>query len=107
MESFTFEPKRVCSKRIDFALDEEGRLHDVKFMGGCPGNLPAIGKLVEGIDKTGINHHGNLAFVPAQSNQIRESITRNHRVEFFSLVSGRHDEIYINAGLPGDIFTHF
>ncbi|MBQ4495299.1 MAG: TIGR03905 family TSCPD domain-containing protein [Selenomonadaceae bacterium] len=48
MESFTFEPKRVCSKRIDFALDEEGRLHDVKFMGGCPGNLPAIGKLVEG-----------------------------------------------------------
>ena len=50
MESFTFEPKRVCSKRIDFALDEEGRLHDVKFMGGCPGNLPAIGKLVEGKD---------------------------------------------------------
>lgn len=50
MENFTFEPKRVCSKRIDFALDEEGRLHDVKFMGGCPGNLPAIGKLVEGKD---------------------------------------------------------
>ncbi|MBD3878827.1 MAG: TIGR03905 family TSCPD domain-containing protein [Quinella sp. 1Q5] len=50
MESFTFEPKRVCSKRIDFALDEEGRLHDVKFMGGCPGNLPAIGRLVEGKD---------------------------------------------------------
>ncbi|MBR2773989.1 MAG: TIGR03905 family TSCPD domain-containing protein [Selenomonadaceae bacterium] len=50
MESFTFEPKRVCSKRIDFALDEEGRLHDVKFMGGCPGNLLAIGKLVEGKD---------------------------------------------------------
>ena len=50
MKSFTFEPKRVCSKRIDFALDEEGRLHDVKFMGGCPGNLPAIGKLVEGKD---------------------------------------------------------
>lgn len=50
MESFTFAPKRVCSKRIDFALDEEGRLHDVKFMGGCPGNLPAIGKLVEGKD---------------------------------------------------------
>ena len=50
MESFTFEPRRVCSKRIDFALDEEGRLHDVKFMGGCPGNLPAIGRLVEGKD---------------------------------------------------------
>ena len=50
MESYTFTPQRVCSKRIDFALDEEGRLHDVQFTGGCPGNLPAIGKLVEGKD---------------------------------------------------------
>ena len=50
MESYTFTPQRVCSKRIDFALDEAGRLHDVQFMGGCPGNLPAIGKLVEGKD---------------------------------------------------------
>ena len=50
MKSYTFEPQRVCSKRIDFSLDEENRLHDVKFFGGCPGNLPAIGKLVEGKD---------------------------------------------------------
>ena len=44
MESYSFNPQRVCSKRIDFSL------HDVKFLGGCPGNLPAIGKLVEGKD---------------------------------------------------------
>ena len=50
MKSYTFEPQRVCSKRIDFSLDEDNRLHDVKFFGGCPGNLPAIGKLVEGKD---------------------------------------------------------
>ena len=50
MESYSFTPQRVCSKRIDFALDAENRLHDVKFTGGCPGNLPAIGKLVEGKD---------------------------------------------------------
>ena len=48
MNSYTFEPQRVCSKRIDFNLDDEGKLHDVKFLGGCPGNLVAIGKLVEG-----------------------------------------------------------
>jgi len=48
MQSYTFQPRRVCSKRIDFALDEAGRLHDVQFTGGCPGNLQAIGKLVEG-----------------------------------------------------------
>ena len=50
MESYSFTPQRVCSKRIDFALDAEGLLHDVKFTGGCPGNLPAIGRLVEGKD---------------------------------------------------------
>ena len=50
MESYTFNPQRVCSKRIDFSLDEAGRLHDVNFLGGCPGNLPAIGRLVEGKD---------------------------------------------------------
>jgi len=50
MENFSFNPQRVCSKRIDFALDDENRLHDVKFTGGCPGNLQAIGKLIEGKD---------------------------------------------------------
>lgn len=50
MESYNFTPQRVCSKRIDFNLDAEGRLHNVKFTGGCPGNLSAIGKLVDGKD---------------------------------------------------------
>ena len=50
MDNYSFNPQRVCSKRIDFALDEQNRLHDVKFLGGCPGNLLAIGKLVEGKD---------------------------------------------------------
>ena len=50
MESYSFNPQRVCSKRIDFTLDEQNRLHDVNFIGGCPGNLKAIGRLVEGKD---------------------------------------------------------
>lgn len=50
MENYSFNPQRVCSKRIDFALDGENRLHNVKFTGGCPGNLLAIGRLVEGKD---------------------------------------------------------
>lgn len=50
MDSYSFTPQKVCSKRIDFNLDAEGRLHNVKFTGGCPGNLSAIGKLVDGKD---------------------------------------------------------
>ena len=50
MENYSFNPQRVCSKLITFNLDEQNHLHDVTFVGGCPGNLPAIGRLVEGKD---------------------------------------------------------
>ena len=39
----------ICAKRITFEL-EDGKLHNVKFFGGCPGNLQAIPKLIEGAD---------------------------------------------------------
>ena len=50
MASYEYTPERVCAKQIFFDLDEENRLHNVKFEGGCPGNLQAIGKLIEGAD---------------------------------------------------------
>lgn len=50
MKNFSYEPERVCSKNISFSIDNEGKIHDVNFVGGCPGNLPAIAKLVEGKD---------------------------------------------------------
>lgn len=50
MKTYSFLPKGVCARKIDFEMDAEGRLHNVKFTGGCPGNLLAIGKLVEGAE---------------------------------------------------------
>ena len=50
MKNFSYQPQRVCSKQILFDIDDENKLHNVKFIGGCPGNLLAIGKLVEGQD---------------------------------------------------------
>ena len=49
MEHVSFNPQGVCSVKIDFDV-EDGKLHNVKFTGGCNGNLKAIGKLVEGKD---------------------------------------------------------
>ena len=48
MASFSFQPTGVCSQEILFEVDEQGCVHNVQFIGGCPGNLAAIGKLVEG-----------------------------------------------------------
>lgn len=50
MEHITYTPKGVCSVKIDLDIDEEGKLHNVGFVGGCNGNLKAIGLLVEGKD---------------------------------------------------------
>ena len=47
MQHFTYVPHGVCSRRIDFDL-EDGRLHVVRLVSGCNGNLKAIGKLLEG-----------------------------------------------------------
>ncbi len=49
MEHITFNPQGVCSVRLDFDIDD-GKLYNVKFTGGCNGNLKAIGRLVEGKD---------------------------------------------------------
>ena len=46
---YTFKPQGVCSRQIDFEL-EDGKIKNLKFTGGCDGNLKAIGKLVEGED---------------------------------------------------------
>lgn len=37
----------VCSRQIDFDI-KGGRLYNVVYTGGCPGNLIAVGRLVEG-----------------------------------------------------------
>lgn len=50
MKHFTFETSGVCSQELSFSLDEQNRVHNARFLGGCPGNLVAISKLVEGTD---------------------------------------------------------
>ncbi|MBP2652531.1 MAG: hypothetical protein H6Q73_100 [Firmicutes bacterium] len=40
--------KGVCAKEIRFEV-MDGRVRNVKFVGGCAGNLKAIGILVEGM----------------------------------------------------------
>ena len=44
----TYSTKGTCSKQIIFELDEENRVHNVKFIGGCSGNLQGISRLLEG-----------------------------------------------------------
>ena len=48
MFHYEYEPKGVCSVKIDMDLDGD-KVHNVKFTGGCNGNLKAVSKLVDGM----------------------------------------------------------
>lgn len=45
---FTYRTKGTCSQEILFDV-EDGKLHNIEFIGGCNGNLQGIGRLVEGM----------------------------------------------------------
>ena len=45
---FTYQPSGVCSRGISFEL-EDGKVHNVRFYGGCAGNTAGISALVEGM----------------------------------------------------------
>ena len=45
-----FTTSGTCAKVINFDLSEDGKIYNLKFLGGCPGNLSAISKLLEGAD---------------------------------------------------------
>ena len=38
MKNFSIKTNDTCAKQIDFSL-EDGKLHNIHFYGGCPGNL--------------------------------------------------------------------
>lgn len=45
---YSYRTKGTCSSRIDFEI-RDGRVYNVKFTGGCNGNLKAVSALVEGL----------------------------------------------------------
>lgn len=44
---YTYYPKGVCPIQIDFDIDGDV-ITDIRFTGGCNGNLKAVSKLVNG-----------------------------------------------------------
>ena len=46
--SYIYKTKGTCSSQIELELDGN-IVRKVKFTGGCPGNLQAIPRLVEGL----------------------------------------------------------
>ena len=45
---YTYQTRGTCSRRIDFDLID-GRVRNVRFEGGCNGNLQGISRFAEGL----------------------------------------------------------
>ena len=45
-----YKTRGVCAQLIEFELDDDKKVHNIKFTGGCSGNTQCIAKLAEGQD---------------------------------------------------------
>ena len=46
---YTFRNHGTCSTQVSFSVDDNGIVSNVRYVGGCNGNLQAVGRLVEGL----------------------------------------------------------
>ena len=85
MKKYSYRTKNTCSQVIEFTLDGD-IVKDVKFLGGgCPGNLQALPRLVEGL-------RGKRYFLCRPiSKSSRKSL---RRIKKDSLIQKKKDKIY-------------
>lgn len=48
MAKYRYTTSGVCSREIEFEIDTDGMVHNVKFDGGCNGNTQGVSALAEG-----------------------------------------------------------
>ena len=46
---YKYKTKTTCSSEIEFDIDNN-KIYNVRYTGGCNGNLKAVSSLVEGMD---------------------------------------------------------
>lgn len=46
--TYTYNPTGVCSQKITIEIDDDEMIKDIKFLGGCHGNLQGIAALAKG-----------------------------------------------------------
>lgn len=49
MNTYTFQPRGVCSREMQVDLDDQGVIRELRVLGGCSGNLQGIASLVKGM----------------------------------------------------------
>ena len=48
--NYSYRTQGTCSREINITLDDENKIEEVVFVGGCSGNTAGISRLVVGMD---------------------------------------------------------
>ena len=91
---YSFKPTGVCAKEILFDV-KEGKISELRFVGGCPGSLEAITRLLNGqcldsvIDSlTGVTCGKKNTSCPDQLTKVLAEIRDGKGEEFKAPVAG-------------------
>ncbi|MBR2281510.1 MAG: TIGR03905 family TSCPD domain-containing protein [Spirochaetales bacterium] len=49
MKEIDFTPSGICARNIKITLDDENRVQDLRFVGGCDGNHKGLNALIKGM----------------------------------------------------------
>lgn len=73
MKRLDYAAQGTCSKIIQVSIDDDNRIAEVNFIGGCHGNTQGVAALVKGMDAgeairrlEGIDCHGKGTSCPDQ-----------------------------------------
>lgn len=50
MKKISYVTSGTCNKLIDLEVDDDNKISNISFLGGCNGNLQGICSLVKGMD---------------------------------------------------------
>ena len=56
MRHISYITEGTCARRIDFDIDDEGKIRNLQFHRGCAGNTAGISRLCEGRDAVEVAH---------------------------------------------------
>lgn len=49
MRTIEYEPKGICARQITIVLDDQDKVQDLSFVGGCDGNHKGLNALIRGM----------------------------------------------------------
>ena len=105
-----YKTSGVCSSAISFEIDDAGKVHNVKFQGGCSGNTQGVARLVEGMDaKEAISRMEGIrcGFKPTSCpDQLAQALKQAEELDVvlipYELAKGMEETKQIIAGIrPG------